>query len=130
MAVLAPEATKVKQLLDEASQLSSTAFDQLTNHLIRLKTTRSMRPIGSESELLNRIQNWAPHDLLNRYRHLGDLRRAETLTSDEHEELLHLVQKVEQLQNERLYRMVELAQLRGIPLQDLVAQPEFSLHEV
>jgi hemerythrin superfamily protein len=47
---------------------------------------------------------------------------AETITDEEQSELLRLVEQIEEADAERLRRLVELAQLRQVPLDALLDQ--------
>ncbi|MCY7391468.1 MAG: hypothetical protein LH647_08220 [Leptolyngbyaceae cyanobacterium CAN_BIN12] len=47
---------------------------------------------------------------------------AETLTLENHEELLTLINVVEQADGDRLQHLIELAQLRQVPLRELMHQ--------
>jgi len=69
-----------------------------------------------ESELLLAINRGLPAKLAERYWILVSRRRSETLTPEEHQELLQLTDEVERLQAERIEHLAELARLRGKPL--------------
>jgi hypothetical protein len=70
----------------------------------------------SEAELLQRIHEGLPPATWKRYHALKEKRDAETLTPDEHAELIQLVNEVEDW-NVRLVELVgALAQLRQVPL--------------
>ncbi|WP_236556935.1 hypothetical protein [Calothrix sp. PCC 7507] len=47
-------------------------------------------------------------------------REAETLTNEEHQELLHLNEQIEQLQAQRIEYLAELARMRRISLTALM----------
>lgn len=67
--------------------------------------------------------NWGlPEDTQSRYNELRAKLQAETITPDEHQELLALVDTVEQADADRFQHLIELSQLRQVPLTDLISQ--------
>jgi hypothetical protein len=68
--------------------------------------------------LLNR---GLPDELQARYRELIARRREQTLTPEEHSELLRLTDQVEQLEADRLAALSHLAQLRQTTLPALMS---------
>jgi len=72
--------------------------------------------------LLLAINRGLPAKLAERYRALSSRRRSETLTPEEHQELLKLTEEVERLQAERIKHLAELARLRGKPLGALMEE--------
>jgi hypothetical protein len=78
--------------------------------------------VDREKELVDLIRNAVPADLQARYSHLVARRRQETLTPEEHAELLALSDRIEEVDVLRLGWLVELAHLRQMPLPDLLKQ--------
>lgn len=74
----------------------------------------------TEAELLEQINQGLPPDVQQRYDELTAKRRAETLTPEEHEELLDLINRIEQADAERIQVLAELAQLRGVSVPALM----------
>ena len=74
----------------------------------------------NESELLLKINHGLLPDIQQRYDELVAKRKAETLTPDEHQELLGLISQIEKLDVERIKHLVDLARLRGISLIELM----------
>ena len=111
------------QLLSAARQLPRREFDQFVRRVLSLRAERGA-PIlpAAESELLLKINHPVPDDLQRRYDELLARRDTRTLTSEEHEELLALTDQVELLEAERMRRLIELAQLRRITLDELMDQ--------
>jgi hypothetical protein len=110
-----------EQLLKALDQLSAADLERFFVHLLALRAQRkapALRP--EESELLLKINQGLPPDLRDRYEVLGDRRRSEALTPDEHHELLELTDRVEALEAERAANLARLAQLRGVPLAALL----------
>ena len=72
-----------------------------------------------ESRLLEQINSGLPEEFWRRYHELTDKRRAETLTSSEHSELISLSDRVEALNARRIESLAELARLRKTTLRAL-----------
>jgi hypothetical protein len=83
--------------------------------------TRSTLP-HAEAELLERINEGLPEPTWERYYDLKAKRDAETLTAEEHRELIALVNEIETWNARRLELVGELARLRGVSLSNLVEQ--------
>ena len=74
----------------------------------------------SESELLAKINLGLSPDQWHRYRELKARRRAETLTSDEHAELIAITNQIEEDNVYRVQCLAELARRRQVPLRALM----------
>jgi hypothetical protein len=75
-----------------------------------------------EAELLQKINEGLPETTWEDYHKLKAKRDADTLSPDEHADLLALVDQVEIWNARRLQFVAELAKLRGVHLRDLVRQ--------
>jgi hypothetical protein len=73
-----------------------------------------------ESALLLKINQPIPDELQQRYDALIAKRRAETLTPEEHAELLCLTNRVERAEAERVEALGALSQLRGLSFSELM----------
>ncbi len=73
-----------------------------------------------EAELLLKISQRLPPNTQKRYDELVAKRKAETLASDEHRELVRLIDQIEKSDAERIKYMVDLACLRGTSLVTLM----------
>lgn len=76
----------------------------------------------SEAELVAQIRQALPLDIQHRYRELREKLQAEILTDPEHQELLTLTDTTEQVDADRLHRLITLAQMRQVSLPDLMDQ--------
>ena len=76
----------------------------------------------TESELLQKINQSIPVETKDRYDALITKRKAETLTPQEHTELVQLTDHVENLDAQRMAHLTELAQLRQTTLVKLMEQ--------
>jgi len=75
-----------------------------------------------EAELLDKINHAISPELQQRYEWLIERRKAESLTSDEYNELLKLTDVVEELEVKRVKYLAELAQVCRITLSQLTEQ--------
>lgn len=76
----------------------------------------------TEAELLREIGLGLSAENWQRYRNLNGKRRAETLTPDEHRELIALGDQLEQMHARRMERALELARLKGISFDSILKQ--------
>ncbi len=113
----------VPDLLDNASRLNTSDFESFVKEILTLRAKR-VAPVLSqkETDMLEKIYTKLPSDTLTRYDLLTEKRRTETISPEEYDELLGLVQIVEQYNVERLKRIVELAALRKVTAQKLMKQ--------
>jgi hypothetical protein len=74
-----------------------------------------------ESTLLRAINRGIPAELSDRYAILADKRDDETLTATEYPELLEIADRIEAAGVKRLEALVKLAELRQVPLLQLMA---------
>ncbi|HEY1376531.1 MAG TPA: hypothetical protein VGF55_07040 [Gemmataceae bacterium] len=110
-------------LLDAARQLDPDEFGRFVARVLDLRAERQApRLSAAEADLLLRINAGLPDELRQRWDELGQKRRAETLTPDEHADLLRLTEEVERRQADRLAALTELAQLRRVSLAAVMDQ--------
>lgn len=108
--------------LTGAAKLRLDELEQLVRELDAIITRkRSQNQKYRESQLLRLInQAMLESDQRNRYIALTDKLEEETLAEEEYAEYMSLVEKDEQLRNERVKYLLELAQLKGVALPELV----------
>jgi hypothetical protein len=111
----------IDELVQAANHLNETDLDQLVSRVLLLRAKR-LAPVlsGSETELLLHINQGIPTDLQQQYRDLRAKRDNETLTDAEYELLLELSDRIEILAAERAGSLVKLAELRQVPLAQLM----------
>ncbi|MEO0647686.1 MAG: hypothetical protein AAFZ17_16265 [Cyanobacteria bacterium J06650_10] len=113
----------IDQLLEGVAQLDTTELQQfLTRASLLLAQRQDAALPSSESDLLRQINQGLPADTQHRYDELREKLRREELNSEEHKELLKLVDVVEQATADRLQHLIALSQLRQIPLDELMKQ--------
>ena len=110
-----------EELLKAVEQLSQQDLERFVSSAIALRAQRRETTLPRpEAELLQKINRGISPDTQKRYDELIAKRQAETLTDDEHRELLELSEQVELLEAQRLEYLAELARLRGISLIELM----------
>jgi uncharacterized coiled-coil DUF342 family protein len=111
------------QLLSGVAQLDT---DELRNFVERVSLMLAQRKAASlpelEANLLQAINQGLPEKIQHRYSELQTKLQNEAIAPEEHQELLQLIDVVEQADAARLQALVELAQLRGVTLPDLMTQ--------
>ncbi|RIK38806.1 MAG: hypothetical protein DCC55_20035 [Chloroflexi bacterium] len=75
---------------------------------------------------MQQINQGLPPAVRQRYQELNSRLEAEVLTPEEHQELLGLIDQIEQADAIRLKQLIELAQLRGMSLDELMQQLNIS----
>jgi hypothetical protein len=112
-----------QQLLRAVHELSPEEFQRFVAEVLALRARRQApRLTATEAELLQRINQGLALDLAERYDQLVARRRDESLTPDEHEELIRLSDAVEEHDARRAAALTELAQVRNVPLGALMEQ--------
>lgn len=109
------------ELLKAAGQLNQRELEQFAFQVIALRAQRQAPSLPqAEAELLLKINQGVSPEVQKRYDELIAKRRAESLTPNEYEELLHLAGQTEKLEARRMEHLAELARLRRISLTDLM----------
>ena len=113
----------VEQLLQGVARLGSGELEQFTDRFLALRAHRCAPSLPKrEAELLQLINRGVPTKARQRYNALNNKLHAETITDEEHQELLGLIEQVKQADVERLRNLVELARLRQLSLDELMDQ--------
>jgi hypothetical protein len=109
------------ELLNGVAQLSLPELERFVLQVIALQAQRKSPNLRKdEAELLLKINQGLPFDTQKRYDELVAKRKAETMTPDEHQELLRLIEQIEKSDAERVKNLVDLAHLRGTSLTALM----------
>jgi hypothetical protein len=108
----------IDELLQAADRLDELDLDRLFDRILVIKANRQAHT--PETELLQQIDRGIPSDLHQQYRDLVAKRDAQTITEQEYELLLNLSDRIEVLAAERTGLLVKLAQLRQVPLMQLM----------
>ena len=109
--------------LNEAAGLQVSELERLARELDAIITRKKTAQIGQrESQLVQLINHTIlTTDQRQKYGLLMDKLEQESITEEERQEFLELVAEDEQLRNDRVKYLVELAQLRNISLTKLMA---------
>jgi hypothetical protein len=111
------------QILQEARRkgLDTKSF---VLHLLREAMASKVSSVAAqrESELLLEINRGFPPEVWKRYRELVAKREDETLSVEEHAELIALIDQVELANARRIECLAELANLRQVPLRELMTK--------
>jgi phosphoglycolate phosphatase-like HAD superfamily hydrolase len=111
------------QLLSGVAQLETTDLERFAEQVYLLLAQRKVPSLPqSEAELLQQINHGLREATQHRYNELRTKLQAETITPEEYQELLTLVDIVEQAEADRLQHLIELSQLRQVPLPSLIQQ--------
>jgi len=109
------------ELLKAIRQLSLPELEQFVSQVIALQAQRKAPSLPhAEAELLIKINQGVAFEIQKRYDELIAKRRVETLTPDEHDELLRLTDQIEQVEAHRVEYLSKLAHLRRTSLTELM----------
>ncbi len=111
------------QLLKQVAQFDTATLEHLAFQINNLVAQRKTRHLPKrEVELLQQINRGVPMAVRQRYNLLNEKLLGKTLTPEEEQEFGCLVDQIEQADGERLQNLIELAQLRNLSLDALMAQ--------
>ncbi len=124
MAVVSIQAKlTTEDLMAVIDQLEPPEADKIARHLLYLQARRRAANLPArEADLLRRIRQEKRPGFQERFDALNTKRRAFSLTEEEHEELLLLIDEAESFTVQRLEALGELAQLRQMTLPALMKQ--------
>lgn len=112
-----------ERLVERLVLLDDPELDMLVTRLLAAQARRRMSSLSqSESDLLAIINRSLGGEERRRFEELKAKRDGETLTNEEHAELLQWTDRIEEWDQERLKALVELAKLWDIPVRTLLAQ--------
>ncbi len=110
------------ELLSDVAQLDTPALERFISQVLTVRARRLAPCVPQgEAALLEKINAGVPQAVRQRHDALSARRRAETLTSEEHQELLTLIDRTEQVDAERARALADLARLRKISVPELMA---------
>ena len=113
----------VDELIKAANQLNESDLNRFLQQVVTLRTQRKASVLSvEEAQLLAKINQAIPATLQEQYQRLRTKREEESLTSQEHSQLIELSKQIEQMSAERLEALATLAQLRQVSLSELMSQ--------
>jgi hypothetical protein len=110
-----------EQRLREVAARRGRSAEAMLEAVARLQIAKEPA-VSREDELQMLLSDGLPVEFWERFNALNAKRRAESLTEEEHSELLVLLQTLERWNVKRLEIAAELATLRGVSLRDLLKQ--------
>jgi len=112
------------EVLHGLAQLGTQELEQFIDKILALQAQRRAPSLPKdETELLQQINCGLPADIRQRYDALNAKLHDETITPEEHEELLRLIDRFELADAERMQRLIALARLRSVSGDTLMGQP-------
>ena len=112
------------EVLHGLAQLGTQELEQFIDKILALQAQRRAPSLPKdETELLQHINCGLPADIRQRYDALNAKLHDETITPEEHEELLRLIDRFELADAERMQRLIALARLRSVSVDTLMEQP-------
>lgn len=114
---------ELEQVLDSVANLEISELERFAAEVNTLLARRKTPSLSRrESELLQIINQGPPTEVRQRYQMLNEKLQDESLIDREHAELMELIAQIEEFDVARLRSLIELAQLRGISLDELMDQ--------
>jgi hypothetical protein len=111
------------EVLQGLARLGVKELEQFVEKTIALQAQRRAPSLPKdETELLQQINRGLPADVRQQYDALNAKLHDETITPQEHEELLTLIDRLELADAERMQRLVALAHIRGVSVDTLMEQ--------
>ena len=111
----------IEELLDSAAQLDTPELEYLVSEVLALQAKRRAPCLSKdEAARLQKINQGLPPDVQHQYDTLIEKLQEETLTSDEHQELITMNDQIEESDAERVKNLATLAQLRNVSITALM----------
>jgi hypothetical protein len=115
------------ELLQAVNELSTPDLEDFVTQLLSLRAKRRSHKLSHlESDLMLKINQGLPEELWERVELLQRKQKYAALTLEEQSELIELTNKIEMANVERVRLLGELADLRGVPLSQLMQDLEIS----
>ena len=111
------------ELLKAVQQLAPEELDAFLVKALLLRNQPTADKLSAEeSRLIKRINRGVPEAMCSRYARLSQKRKKNSLSDKEHAELLKLTHEFESRDADRAAALLELANLRRIPIRLLMKQ--------
>lgn len=116
-----PSTVTAEKLLQEGSRLSNSALDIFLDQALLMRAERRAPHLSQEeTDLLLKINAGLSEEIWQNDTRLYAKLEADTITTEEHTELLRLIDMVEIDNAQRIENLIELAHLRGTTLDALM----------
>jgi hypothetical protein len=110
-----------QELIDAAGQLDGPELEAVSDRLLVMRAERRAPHLSyEETEMLLKINTPLPEETWRRYTSLYAKLDPDTITAEEHAELLQLINVVEMDNARRIGHLIELARLRRTSLDTLM----------
>lgn len=101
------------EVLKGIARLETSELEQFVEKVMALRAQRrAVSMPKDEANLLQQVNRGVPPEVRRRYEELNTKFHAETLTNDEHQELLQVIDQIELADAERMRALIALAHLR------------------
>ena len=112
-----------QEILQDIIRLDTSSIEELASNLDSIIEKRKQKvDEENEQQLIDKVHQTISTENYKRYQELSQKLRLESITTEEHEELLVLIQKIEASNIERLEHLTTLARLRNISLREVMEQ--------
>jgi hypothetical protein len=109
------------KLMEAVASMGQAELEQFLLRVIALQAQRKAPHLSAkESGLLIKINKGLPAEVRARLDRLVAKRKAQKLTSKEHQELLRLIDQLEEAEATRAEALAQLARLRGVSMTTLM----------
>lgn len=113
----------LEDILQGIARLEIGELEKFTDRVMDLRASRrAPRLSKEEADLLRKINQGLSAEAWQRYENLNQKVHAETISPEEHQEFLQLVDQVEMTDAERLFHLIELSRIRGVSVDALMDQ--------
>lgn len=113
----------LEDILEGIAQLEIGELEKFTDRVMYLRASRrAPRLSKEEADLLQKINQGLSPDAWQRYDSLNEKLHEETISPEEHQEFLKLVDQIEMADAERLFHLIELSRIRRVSVDALMDQ--------
>jgi hypothetical protein len=113
----------VDEVLNGVACWQTKEVEQFADQVMALLARRRAPSLPkNESELLQKINQGLPSEVWKRYEELNAKLHEESITPEEHQELLAIIDRIELADAERMKQLIKLARLRNVSIATLMEQ--------
>lgn len=110
----------LQSIVDGLAELDTSELEAFADEVNTLLAQRKAPSLSKEeTQLITRINQGLPIEVVDRFQQLRDKQDAASLTAEETEELAHLVEQIETAEARRLEYMIALAGIWKISIDEL-----------
>jgi hypothetical protein len=103
--------------------LEIAELEKFTDRVMDLRASRrAPRLSKEEADLLRKINQGLSTEAWQRYENLNQKLHEETISPEDHQEFLKLVDQIEMADAERLFHLIELSRIRRVSVDALMEQ--------